>query len=73
MTVFAQKTIENKTVEPNVRDENFRVDWVVDLPKAEISEYLNSMKANQEIKRSGEKKYEKENIFSHFRTNFSYH
>ncbi len=40
LSVFAQKTIENKTLNPNVRKESYPIDWVVDVPKKEIEDYL---------------------------------
>jgi hypothetical protein len=43
LTVFAQKTIENKTLSQTARKEDFPLDWVVEMPEKEIGEYLGSI------------------------------
>lgn len=42
LTVFAQKTIENKAVTQDASKENFPIDWVVKMPEQEIKDYLHS-------------------------------
>lgn len=43
MTVFAQKTIENKNLEQGAPKESFPTDWVVKQPKDEITAYLQGL------------------------------
>lgn len=40
MTVLAQKTFENKTLDQDARKEDYPLDWVVKFPEKEIGEYL---------------------------------
>ena len=42
LSVFAQKTFENKTLDQNVRKEKYPLDWVIKMPEAEIESYLKS-------------------------------
>ena len=42
LSVFAQKTFENKELEPNVTEGSLPVNWVVKRPKQEIEGYLKS-------------------------------
>ncbi len=42
LTVFAQKTFENKTLDQEVRKESYPLDWAIDIPKQEIESYLKS-------------------------------
>lgn len=41
-TVFAQKTFENKTLNPEVRKEDYPLDWVIKMPEQDITDYLSS-------------------------------
>ncbi len=42
LTVFAQQTFENKTLDQSVPKDNYPVEWVVPRPKQEIESYLNN-------------------------------
>ena len=42
-TVLAEKQSENKAVNPNARQEDFPLQWIVGMPKEEIETYIRSL------------------------------
>lgn len=46
LTVFAQQTVENKSLEQNVPNSSSPGEWIVSIPKQEIARYLKSFPAS---------------------------